>query len=74
MQRRMSGILRKEWCEEMLDYEVYCYEVSYVEKGAFCWFTRDFDTEEELVSFVKSERKNWEVYRIQKVLSAIVDF
>lgn len=59
----------------MLDYEIKGYVVYWVKAGAVAEFYRQFDTEEQAVTFIKENRTNkWVTYRIEQVRYAIIDF
>ena len=60
----------------MLDYEILGYRVDYHIKGAVLWNEREFYTEEEAICFIKENRKKrqWDNYRLVKIMTAVIDF
>ena len=58
----------------MLDYEIICYKVEFLRKGAVVNFDRTFYTEESAVDFIKTNRAKWEEYRLLKIEVAVSDF
>ena len=72
---------QKKGKKTMLDYEIKCYDVSYVKE-----FTDHFGhkilkryhkilyTEEDAVAFVKENRALWKEYRIEQRRCAVIDF
>lgn len=58
----------------MLDYEIQCYYVCYVEKGSCYESVRKYGTEEEAIAFIKKYRHTWDECRLIKSQVAIIDF
>lgn len=57
----------------MFDYEIMCYKIEYKEKNAVCWFETTCNSEEKVIEFVKSNKKEWENYRVLQIRHAIID-
>ncbi len=57
----------------MLDYEVYYYNVQWWADDCFI-SELHFDTEENAVEFIKTNRDKWSDYRLLKIQKAIIDF
>ncbi len=50
----------------MLDYEVGVYKLEYLCSGY--WHCTTFDTEENVVKFIKEHSANWKNYRLLKIM------
>lgn len=58
----------------MLDYEGIYYTVDYWEEACVLYKTRQFDTEEDCIEFIKNNRNKWKEYRLIKHTYAVIDF
>ena len=36
--------------------------------------TKRFNSEDEAISYIKANRNNWAIYKLQKIQNAIIDF
>lgn len=57
-----------------LNYYVLCYKVEFFKKGSDESFDRTFDTDEDAIDFIKTNRAEWEKYRLLLIQWADIDF